>query len=81
MKTDIGMICGRGKLANSDGVLLQNKLSGNSQDGQDDQGDPPDRSEMRSFGPDRSLTSRAVGQDYVSSKQTPSNNCGSNMGL
>ena len=58
----------RGQYAKSEGVLLQNKLPRNSQDGQHGQDDPADRPEMRSFGADRGLTSRAGGQDYVSSQ-------------
>ena len=61
-KTDFGMISGRAQSAKSDGVLLQNKLSGNSQDSQAGQDDRP---EMRLFGADRSHTG---GQDYVSSQ-------------
>ena len=56
-KTDIGMISRRGHYAKSEGVLLQNKPSGNSQDGQDDEGNEGDRHEMKLSVADRSPAS------------------------
>ena len=64
-KTDFGMISGRGQYVKSDGRLLQNKLSGNSQNSQDGQGD---RHEMRLLGGRTGATFPCVeGRDYVSS--------------
>ena len=57
-KADFGLISRRGQYAKSEGVLLQDKLSGNSQDSHHRQ---DERHEMRRFGADWSHTSLRQG--------------------
>ena len=62
-KTDFGMIYGRAQYAQSDGVLLQSELSGNSQDSQHGQ---DDRDEMRLFGVDHAQSDGVLLQSELS---------------